>query len=79
MKSFAYYVDGALSKLTCFFIGAFIGGYYVKGLAALFAFALVFSLCVSELYLHFLYGKSDKNDSAAASAVTGVITSPEKL
>lgn len=69
MKSFAYYVDGALSKLTCFFIGAFIGGYYVKGLAALFAFALVFSLCVSELYLHFLYGKSDKNDSAAVSAV----------
>lgn len=69
MKSFAYYVDGALSKLTCFFIGAFIGGYYVKGLAALFAFALVFSLCVSELYLHFLYGKSDKKDSAAVSAV----------
>ncbi len=69
MKSFAYYVDGALSKLTCFFIGAFIGGYYVKGLAALFAFALVFSLCVSELYLHFLYGKSDKKVSAAVSAV----------
>lgn len=69
MKSFAYYVDGVLSKLTCFFIGAFIGGYYINGLAALFAFALVFSLCVSELYLHFLYGKSDKKDLAAVSAV----------
>ena len=69
MKNFAYYVDGALSKLICFFMGAAIAGYYVRGLIALFAFALTFSLCVSELYMHVLYGRKSKKDTAAADAV----------
>ena len=68
MKSFAYYVDGALSKLTCIFIGEFIGGYYVKGSAALFALALVFSLCGPELYLHVIYAKPTRQVPGAHTA-----------
>ena len=82
MKNFAYYVDGALSKLICFFMGAAIAGYYVRGLIALFAFALTFSLCVSELYMHVLYGrkpKKDKRNSAIIPTATLSIISPRLL
>ncbi len=69
MKKFAYYVDGVLSKTVCFFMGAVIAGYYVSGLAALFAFALTFSLCVSEVYMHVLYGRKPKKNFAGTDAV----------
>ena len=69
MKKFAYYVDGVLSKIVCFFMGAVIAGYYVRGLIALFAFAVTFSLCVSEVYMHVLYGRKPKENFAGLDAV----------
>lgn len=69
MRNFAYYVDGALSKIICFFMGAAIAGYYVRGIGALLAFSVVFSICVSELYMHVLYGRKPKDNSADISAI----------
>lgn len=44
-------LDGFLSKLFLFFVGALVGGFYCHDYFSALVFAVIFSLCVGEIYL----------------------------
>ncbi len=63
-------MDNILSKFVCLSLGAIIAAYFTHNLLNIALFALIFSACVSELYLHLLDkrhtpAKPDKNVEAA--------------
>lgn len=69
MKSFGYFFDGFLSKTVLFIVGIVLGGYYCKSSINTLLFATVFSLCLGEIYLHFLGKKTKVSRSAKENAI----------
>ena len=69
MKSFSYFFDGLLSKTVLFIVGVVVGGYYCKSSVNALLFATVFSLCLGEIYLHFLGKKLKISRNAKENAI----------
>lgn len=61
--------DGILSKLVFFGLGAIIAAYFLRSVTDILLFAALFSLCVSEAYLHFIGKRDNAGDRKRQRAV----------
>ena len=69
MSIFSRAVDGFLSKISLFFVGLVIGGYYCFYTVDIILFAVVFSICVGQIYIELSRGKSAPKPSKFVGAV----------
>lgn len=53
MQNISRSLDSVISKFALFFLGSVIGAYFTNRLVDRLLFGIVFSLCASQLYLHF--------------------------
>ena len=69
MSIFSRAVDGFLSKISLFFVGLIIGGYYCFYTVDIFLFAVVFSICVGQIYIELSNGKPATEPSKVDSVI----------
>ena len=74
MNKFSRLFDGLLSKVTLFFVGLIIGGYYCSYLVDIVLFAMIFCVCVGQIYIELIDGKKEIKPSKIDSAILEKLT-----